>query len=281
MGRVEEVGFAAEGSHVYGQWHAPAKVRCAAVLLHGFNSSLVELGDLPRTLAENGVAALAIDLRGHGLSGGERGRIDLDRALADVEAAVGWIRARHARVPLALVGHSLGGALGLGIAARRDHFDALVVAHPPERLFDEAAAWERGLYHVMGRVGMRRLARGRPAGYLPWRLPYASAYQDRAAMRSAKAEGYLQPLVNVGNYTFATTMSASRWAAQVRLPTLCIHSTHDGTVVPAHSQQVFDALRGPTEHLVHQGGHSCFRDLDRARVAGGIVEFLRRRLGCA
>ncbi len=270
---MEEVTLTVQGSSVHGQWHAPKKVKRAAILIHGFNSDLRELGTLPAYLAAHDIGALAIDLRGHGRSQGQRGRIDLEHAMEDVEAAVSWVRERIGRRPLALVGHSLGGALALGIAARRDHFDALVVAHPVNCLLDELGIAERSLYHLLGRRAQRRAIRGKATGHLPRRPSYTDGYVDRALAKQASNEGYLQRHVYMGNYAFASTMDASDWARSTKVPTLAIRSAWDNTVQPAHTMDVVNAIPD-VQVLDHDGGHACFRDIDRGRVMETTAQFL-------
>ncbi len=274
---MEEVELTVQGTSVVGEWHAPKKVKRAAILIHGFNSDIRELGTLPAYLAAHDIGALAIDLRGHGKSQGERGKIDLERVMEDVDAAVAWLRERIGRKPLALVGHSLGGALALGIAARRDHFDALVVAHPVDCLLDELGPVERGMYHLLGRRAQRRASRGLSTGHLPRRPSYRDGYVDKALARQAKGEQYIQDAVFMGNYAFASTMRASDWAAKTKVPTLAIRSPWDATVKPAHTLDVIDAI--PDVHVMdHEGGHACFRDLDRGRVMESVAQFLGARL---
>lgn len=278
---VDEVALTVAGSQVHAEWHPAGRSRKAALLMHGFVSSIPEFGDLPARLADAGIGALAIDLRGHGRSRGEPGRIDLDRVIQDVDAWVAWLHKKVGRARLGLVGHSLGGSLALGVASRRDHFDAVVAAHPLQRLIDEVPAWQKPLYHVIGRRARRRTAKGHPSGSIPRDPRYRLGFVDKQAAKAAIGEGYLQRRVSLGNYAFAMTMDAADWAAKVKVPTLCIHSPNDRVVAPERSLRVFDALAGPAEHLVHKGGHSCFRDLDGDRVAEGTIEFLGRRLGGA
>lgn len=272
---VEEASWSVDGTRVYGQWHAPDKAKSGVVLLHGFSSSLREFGSLPEHLANAGHGVLAIDLRGHGLSAGERGRVDLERACRDLDAAVAEAERRLGRkAPLALVGHSLGAALAIGFQARRGRFDRLVAAHPVDRLIDEPGPLERLGYHVLGRLGALRARSGRSPAMVPRPPKYRDLFEDKAVRAQAKAEGLIAGRLNLGNYAFATTMQASEWARHVRVPVLGITSPHDRAVQPAHSDHVLDSLDGPVQRLEHHGGHSCFMDLDRARVFAGIERFL-------
>ncbi len=78
-----------------------------------------------RTLRDAGYAVLAIDLPGHGASGGERITFGADESRA-VGSARAWLRARRPGTRVGAIGVSLGGA-ALLLERAPDAFDALVV----------------------------------------------------------------------------------------------------------------------------------------------------------
>jgi dienelactone hydrolase len=83
------------------------------VVVHGYGSRKENHADFAERCAAAGMAALAVDLRGHGASGGRADAGMLD----DVLAALAALRGRgHER--LGLRGSSLGGFLALHAAAR-------------------------------------------------------------------------------------------------------------------------------------------------------------------
>jgi pimeloyl-ACP methyl ester carboxylesterase len=98
-----------------------------AVLAHGSSASSEEMNAIGKALAAQGVTAAALDVRGHGASGGrgDIGRIgQLEDDLADLldSLAGAYPSARYA-----LVGHSLGGGFaariaGTPVGARFDRF---------------------------------------------------------------------------------------------------------------------------------------------------------------
>jgi pimeloyl-ACP methyl ester carboxylesterase len=98
-----------------------------AILAHGSSASSEEMNAVAHALAANGVAAVAIDARGHGASGarGDIGYLgQLDDDLADL---VGELRKSYPDAKLALIGHSAGAGFALRIAAGSagalfDHF---------------------------------------------------------------------------------------------------------------------------------------------------------------
>jgi pimeloyl-ACP methyl ester carboxylesterase len=88
-----------------------------AILAHGSSASSDEMNAVAESLTANGVAAVAIDIRGHGASG-SRGDIayigQLDDDLADL---VAHLRQSFPEARLTLIGHSSGGGFALRVAA--------------------------------------------------------------------------------------------------------------------------------------------------------------------
>lgn len=104
------------------------------VLLHGFLGSSRNLGALARRLVEGDAAlsVFAFDLRGHGASPPLRQGADLGRLASDVLSTTDGLGLGR---PLTLVGHSLGGRVGLRIAlddpAALDHLALLDISPAP------------------------------------------------------------------------------------------------------------------------------------------------------
>jgi len=103
---IERIEIAGEGYNVPATLLSPPKASSAAVVIHGYGGCKEEQLGLAFRIAEKGIAACAIDLRGHG----EHPLPLNENALDDVSAAV-----RHCRSygKVAAVGHSLGGRLAL------------------------------------------------------------------------------------------------------------------------------------------------------------------------
>ena len=103
-----------------------------AILTHGSSASSIEMHQIARSLAQAGVTAVAVDIRGHGASG-TRGDIayrgQLDDDLADL---VGELRKAYPTARFSLIGHSSGGGFALRIAgsALGDSFDRFVLLAP-------------------------------------------------------------------------------------------------------------------------------------------------------
>ena len=116
-------------------------VRAWAVFAHCFTCSMDgrAASHVSRALARHGIGVLRFDFTGLGASEGDFADTHFSSNLADLHAAIGFLRTEYA-APRLLVGHSLGGAAVLAIAVRlggrpftiRREFLADVAAQDPD-----------------------------------------------------------------------------------------------------------------------------------------------------
>jgi alpha-beta hydrolase superfamily lysophospholipase len=126
---------ASDGVSIAGTFFEPSRRPAPMVLLlHMSTRTRADWSFVASRLAERGVGALAIDLRGHGESArpradsGEDGAGPLG-AVRDVEAALAWLKYRPDAMPgrLAVVGASLGANLAVVAAASEPQVRAIVL----------------------------------------------------------------------------------------------------------------------------------------------------------
>jgi pimeloyl-ACP methyl ester carboxylesterase len=123
----------ADGLEIWGDFYAAtvegdAKAP-AALLLHQRFGSSFEWQEFAVPLAEAGYNVLAVDMRGHGLTGGD---VDWKLAETDTSALVGWLREQETVDPdrVALVGASIGANLALRECAQDDACHAVIALSP-------------------------------------------------------------------------------------------------------------------------------------------------------
>jgi alpha-beta hydrolase superfamily lysophospholipase len=109
---------AADGTALSASWHAPAQPAPAVVLVHMLTRSRRDWDATAGSLNLSGFGVLALDLRGHGESGGTWGG-GLAALQQDVQAAVDWLEARPEVLGgrIGIAGASLGASLAVLVAA--------------------------------------------------------------------------------------------------------------------------------------------------------------------
>jgi alpha-beta hydrolase superfamily lysophospholipase len=112
----------------------PKKYPTMVILcVHGLGLNSASFEQFGKQMSSVGIATFAVDVRGFGswmkLEGKEK--VDFEACLTDVEKALKLLRTAYPKVPLFLLGESMGGAIALRITA--DHpelIDGLISAVP-------------------------------------------------------------------------------------------------------------------------------------------------------
>ncbi len=120
------------------------------VLVHGWSANAGGMLDLARPLAEAGFPLLLFDFRRHGRSDGAP-YITIRQYRDDLAAAIEFAEQRFPGRPRVIVGHSMGGATGLIVAADEGRADAVVAIAAPADILDVTASYLNDR-HLPGRL---------------------------------------------------------------------------------------------------------------------------------
>jgi pimeloyl-ACP methyl ester carboxylesterase len=132
LGAAEPVSLrAADGTPLAAAWYAPTRPAPAIVLVHMLTRSHREWDPAAQALNASGFAVLAVDLRGHGDSGGSYAAA-LGSMQQDVQAALDWVKLRPEVLPghLGIAGASLGASLAVMAAAADTAVRSVVLLSP-------------------------------------------------------------------------------------------------------------------------------------------------------
>jgi alpha-beta hydrolase superfamily lysophospholipase len=244
------------------------------VLVHGLGEHSGRYQHLAEWFTPRGATVYAMDLRGHGRSGGQRGHApSLKALLDDLDSIV--MRARTERGgPVVLIGHSFGGLLAIAFALDRpDHIDKAVFSAPALIARVKVPAWKQALARVLPTIAPRAsFANEIDPNVLSHDPTVGPAYRGDPLVHNQITAGLYASSIARGNEFIER-------AAELRVPFLLMHGRDDQIVDPAGSQRFFARATAPDRAFCLYPGfyHEIFNEVDRERVFQDIESWLTQR----
>jgi len=213
----------------------------------------------------DGLRLIRFDKRGHGLSACPPAPYSMGTLIRDVESLLDHLQVRDCL----FVGLSIGGMIAQGLAAKRlDLVRALVLSNTGAKIGtrqiweDRIAAVKSGGIEALADTVMER-----------WFSAKFRATPDLALWRNMlvrqPADGYAGCSAAIAGTDFYTTTAA------LRLPTLGIAGTEDGSTPSDLVKETIDLIPGSQFHLIRGAGHlPCVEQPEAyARV---LTDFMRQ-----
>jgi alpha-beta hydrolase superfamily lysophospholipase len=248
-------------------WAGDEPPRFVTLLAHGYAEHAGRYEHVAAMLVGLGAAVYAPDHAGHGRSSGERALVaDIEPLVTDLHAVADQARADHPGLPLALVGHSMGG---------------LIAARFAQRYLDELAALVLSGPLVGANPAVSMLLELDPIPDIP--IDPAILSRDPAVGAAYAAD----PLVYHGPFREPTLRAFAKAADDVAaggtfgdLPTLWIHGLEDQLVPYDVTAVTMDRIRGTSlRHTAYEGAaHEVFNETNGDEVLGEVADFLREAL---
>jgi lysophospholipase len=244
-----------------------------AILIHGFGEHLLRYEHVAQALVAGGLVVVAIDVRGHGKSDGQRGHVlRFDEYMVDVDAAFALAERVHPGGPRVLLGHSHGGLLAARYVLQESGHQpkVLILSSPFLGIAVKVPSWKAALG--------RSLSRFKPTFSLPLDLDGSLLSTD-----SAVGEAYAKdPLVHGAASTrwFTEVQGAQadalRRAHQIKLPTLIMQGGADAIVDVAATRRMAQGLGAEDKKYIEYDGlrHEIFNEVKKAEVLADMESWL-------
>ena len=248
--------------------------RGVVLLVHGLGEHVGRYAHLADRLNHWGFSVRGYDQYGHGESAGTRGDLPADdKLLSDLAAVIDDTRTRmDDRLPLILLGHSLGGLVAARLVSLKlRRVDALVLSSPA---FDVGMGMaQKMLMHSLYRLAPQARVGN---GVNPRDLSH-----DHAVVDAYRADPLVHDRISARLAHFIATAGpavlqrAPRW----RVPTLLLYAGLDRLVRPAGSA-AFAHSAPPDCVTVREFPlhfHELFNELDSGPVFDALHDWLGRR----
>ena len=244
------------------------------VVVHGLGEHGGRYQHLAEWFTPLGTTVYAMDHRGHGRSGGQRGHApSLKTLLDDIDAVVTRARAESGG-PVVLIGHSFGGLLAIAYAlGHQDHIDRAVFSAPLLLLKVKVPAWKRRLANILPKIAPRLSLSNEVDSNL--------LSHDPATGRTYSSDPLVHDRITAGLYgdTIARGEEFIARAPELLVPFLLMHGRDDQIVDPIGSQRFFARATAPERAFCLYPGfyHEIFNELGHEKVFQDIESWLTQR----
>jgi alpha-beta hydrolase superfamily lysophospholipase len=262
---------------VYDVWEPDdGDCRGVVVLCHGYAEHARRYDHVAKRFGESGLAVYALDLRGHGRSGGKRVFLrDISEYTDDFHTLVGIAAGEYPELKRVVLGHSMGGGVVFAYGVEHpDDYAAMVLSGP-------AVAAQDGMSPVMVAVAktLGKILPGLPVEQLPAdavsRDPaVVAAYENDPLVHHGKLPaGIARALIDVGE-----TMPLR--AAALTAPLLVVHGEADKLIPVEGSRHLMERVGSTDAQLKVYPGlyHEVFNEPERAVVLDDVASWIEAKI---
>ena len=255
------------------RWSPLGDPRAALLVIHGYAEHAERYRELGLALAERGVDTVAVDLRGHGRSAGQRGFVDrFSEYHADADAGLAAMTAAHAGrgLPRFVLAHSNGGLIALDwVATRKPDIRGLILSNPFLEVAFAVPKIKLAIGHLASRLAPRiALPSGIPPEGLSHETAIVDAYRRDPMIYSTVTAGYFR----------ASREAQARVRALRRLdmPLLYAYSDADPIASQQANAALAQALDSPDKTVIVRTGefHEILNETNRAELIARVGDWI-------
>ena len=246
--------------------------------MHGFGLNKEAFDSFARAMNARGITCYALDLRGFGSyinspaggtgKGSESSKIDFYQTILDVKMSLAWLRQSHGRVPLFLLGESMGGAVALQTTSMfPDAVEGVIVSVPGDSYYKTFEAASRVAFEVLkpgGGIDLSSHVVGHSTSNASLRKDWLTDPTARLSVSPAEL------------LAFKRFMSRTDELARLinRTPVLMFHGFQDKLSKPDGTLRIFREVGSRDKDLVMLG-HSEHLIFEKEQFDSHIVELVR------
>ena len=245
------------------------------VLIHGLGEHSGRYSNFFNKFS-NKFNILAMDLRGHGRSGGKRGHIlSFSEYLNDIKYFIEYVRNISKNKKIYLLGHSMGGLISVRYAeCYPGDIKGMIVSSPLLKM--------RVHVHVIKKIIGRAVSRYIPGLSMQNGLDPAFLSHDKSVVEAYKNDPLVHTLVSARWFTEVTMAMEQCFkdASKISMPCLLLHAGDDQLTDPEGSRDLFPLISSKNKELkVYEGlYHEIFNEIEKERVFADLEKWLMREV---
>lgn len=261
---------------VYDVWTPDGEPRGVVVLCHGFGEHTRRYDHVAQRFGEAGLITYALDLRGHGRSGGKRVYLrNIGEYTTDFRTLVGIATRDHPSLNRVVLGHSMGGGIVFAYGVEHlDEYSAMVLSGPAVYAHDMVSSPMIVLAKVVGSI-----LPGLPVEQLETEAvsrdpEVVAAYMADPLVHHGKVPaGVAKALIKVGE-------TMPQRAAKLTAPLLVVHGEQDKLIAVEGSRRLLECVASTDAHLkvYPELYHEVFNEPERALVLDDVTAWIEARL---
>lgn len=261
---------------VYDVWTPDGEPRGVVVLCHGFGEHARRYDHVAERFGEAGLITYALDLRGHGRSGGKRVYLrNIGEYTTDFRTLVGIATRDHPSLDRVVLGHSMGGGIVFAYGVEHlDEYSAMVLSGPAVYAHDMVSSPMIVLAKVVGSI-----LPGLPVEQLETEAvsrdpEVVAAYMADPLVHHGKVPaGVAKALIKVGE-------TMPQRAAKLTAPLLVVHGEQDKLIAVEGSRRLLECVASTDAHLkvYPELYHEVFNEPERALVLDDVTAWIEARL---
>ena len=264
---------------VYDVWTPgtePTSFKGVIILCHGYAEHAGRYHHVAQRFGEAGLITYALDLRGHGRSGGKRVYLrNISEYTADFHHLVGIATAEHPGLKRVVLGHSMGGGVvfAYGVEHAGD-YALMVLSGPAVYAQDAVSSFMIGVARVVGSVLPGLPVEKLPADAVSRDPEVVSAYENDPLVHHGNLPaGIAKALLGIGE-------TMPQRAAAITAPLLVVHGEQDVLIPVAGSQRLVECVGSSdvTLQVYPELFHEVFNEPERAVVLDDVVSWIEVRL---
>ncbi|WP_304112528.1 alpha/beta hydrolase [Mycolicibacterium bacteremicum] len=261
---------------VYDVWTPDTDPTGVVLICHGYAEHARRYDHVAQRFGEAGLLTYALDLRGHGRSGGRRVYLkNIGEYTADFHHLVGLATAAHPELKRVVLGHSMGGGVVFTYGVEHpDDYAAMVLSGPAVYAQDAVSPVMIGVAKVLGSLLPGLPVENLPADAVSRDPDVVAAYEADPLVHHGKLPaGVAKALIGVGE-------TMPQRAAALTAPLLVVHGGQDKLIPVAGSQRLVDCVGSADVNLkvYPELYHEVFNEPERAVVLDDVTTWIATRL---